>query len=529
METACAEERVQVTGRGSRGAASLRMLLFLILAAVLAAFIMVQQRGSGAYVAEFSATDAQEVRHFVSGLMLADYVRSGAPSLSAFAQDYGLRFPALDPWAAPPLFYVVEGAWLSALMPTTPAVLLLPAFMSALLVVGAAWTAGRAMGVLPGVAVGAVLIALPALREATIVIGLQLPLALLAFAAALAFASYLQHGRRRDAVAFTVAATAAVLTDRAGLALVAVPPLALALGGRLGLGRRPSFWVSLGLVTLVAGGWLHLSGGPGTALPDLAEAERRAGDIRGSIGGALLILAGMGALFAAVRSWRQDAGAAPMIALAAMGLAFFLLSPAAPDASGLLPLLAPVAVLAAYGATGLLGLVTSGWPTLSGLLVAFVLLFAALPAMLETVHKPALGLDEAAQTLLARDMVQPVVLVEAEAKGEGALIAAMAQHDRRQRSFVLRASGAALAGAASSPAMLMTRLDDLGASFLVIGPLAAQGTPSVLATVVEAYPDRFLLLGTYGSVGVRLYAVSGNGAQKIEPAEMKSRLEAAGS
>lgn len=522
-----------MSGRGSLGAASLRMLLFIILAAVLAAFIMVQQRGSGAYLAEFSVTDPHEARHFVSGLMMADFIRDRAPNFWSFADEYGVRFPVLDLRAAPPLFYLVEGAWLSVLMPTTPAVLLLPAFMSALLVVGAAWTAGRVMGLLPGLAVAAVLIAMPALREAFSVIGLELPLALLAFVAALAFGGYLGQGRRRDATTFALAATAAVLTDRAGMALVVVPPLALVLGGRLRLSGRLTFWLPLGIVALAATSWNLLAGGSvAVAFNDLAEVEGRARVVRDSIGSALVVLSGVGVVFATMRAWRGDVGAKPMAALAAMGLAFlifFLLSPVAPATSGLLPLLAPAAVLSAYGAVGLLGLITSGWPTLSGLLVAFVLLLCALPAMLETVHKPTLGLDEAAQTLLARDMVQPVVLVEAEVEGEGALIAAMAQHDRGRRSFVLRASGPALAGTAHSPQGLMERLDALGVSFLVIGPLPAQGASSVLATAVEAHPDRFQLLGTFGAGGVRLYAVSTNGADKMEPAEMRRRLEAAGS
>lgn len=527
----------------------MRVLAFLVFAALLTAIIVVQQRISGAYLAEFSATNADEARHFVSGLMVADHLAAGFPPLGPFVEDYALRFPALGFGSNPPLYYGLEGAWFSLLPPSTPAALLLPALLCALLVVGAAWVAARAMGPLPGLAAGAALMAAPALREATIVIGLDLPVALLAFAAALAYAGYLTHGRRRDAILFAVAAAAAMLTKASGLALAFLPPLAVLLGGRFDLLARGAFWLPAPLIALLVAPW-YLGVGEGSwAFLELLDPRAlsagiaaRAALVLDGIGSAFAVLGGIGALFAIVRGWRRVPGSAPLVAVSALAgayLVFFLFFADPADPARLLPLLPAVAILSAYGTMGLLGLITSDWATMRGLLVALVLLLAALPGLLEPVEKPGDGMDEAAQSILSRDRPQPVVMVGADAKGEGAFIAAMAQHDRLRRSYVVRGSvQPAIAVASAGPDMgaLLARLKALAVDFLALDTSkGAQAEPAArnLMAAVEAHPDRFDLVGTYsrgdGAGEVRVYALPSQGGMPVDPEEMKRRLGASDS
>lgn len=521
-----AQDMVRDDGPRSLGTAALHGLGFLILTALITVLVVVQQRAAGAYMAEFSATGPGEAGHVVTGLMVANYLSSGLSAPLAFAADYGAHFPRMVPGASPPLYYVAEGLWLSLLEPSTPAVLLLPAVLAALLVASAGWAAAHRFGALPGVAVGAVLMVLPALREATIVVGLDLPLALLMLWAGLACAAVLDRQRMRDGVLFALLAAAAILTGTAGLALLALPPLGVLATGRFGLLRRRAFWLPLALILALAGPWTFgtltmARPGAGAGLP---MAEWGAA-VMAQLGGVLMVLAAAGGVFALAGAHRGRPALPAVLALQALAVAFVLAVAPPSEPAAALPLYAPLVILAAAGGLRLIALVTSGWTTLAGLAVALVMLLAALPAVMVVVTKPALGLDAVAQTFLADASRPPVLLVVADAKGEGALVAAVAQRDRAQRSFVVPARAAFTSDAA--PDAVMARLDDRGVGYFAVAGGAAGD--AVLGEKMErvraAHPDRFRLLATFpgagGSGETRLFALlppSGGGAAPPAPA-----------
>lgn len=513
---------------------ALRGLAFLILTMLAATVMVAQQRGSGAYLAEFSTLDPAEARHFVTGLMVVDHAAAGFPAPSGFREAYALHFPVAASLGALSLFHLVEAGWIGLIGAATPAVLLLPALMAALLVVSAGWATARAAGPLPGLAVGFVLSALPAVRRATMEVGLHLPLALFALLAVLAFARYLRRGGVADAALFALAGLGAALTAPAGAVLALVPPLGVLLAGRLRLLARPLFWLPVILIAAFA--VPALLGGEGIALPPVAELTGGVEAARAVFGTLPLVLAGVGVPFAAWAGWRQRQGAEIMAAVAAAALALAALLAMggggdAPD--GLLPLLAPLCMLAAFGALRLLGLVISGWPTLSGLVVALVLLLAAMPALLEPMRKSAIGMDDAAQAFLARDGAAPVLVVAADARDEAALTAAVAQRDRAQdaraaRSFVVSAGRLPEATGAA----LLAALDGIGASALVVEATdAARAIPAnrAVAALPAAFPDRFRRVGTFpradGKGQVELYAITG-APPPADPAAAIRRLGA---
>lgn len=517
---------IEDKGRSSTSAMALRALAFLVLTMLAATVIVAQQRGSGAYLAELSANDLEEARHFVTGLMMADWASAGFPPLSAFAADHGLHFPMAAGGARFSLYYVAEGAWTGLVGATTPAALLLPALLAAVLVVSAGWAATLGAGALAGVAAGFVLCALPLLRQATIVIGLDLPLALLGLLSALAFARYARRETRGDALLFTVCGMACILTAPAGAAVLVLPPLAVVLAGRLALLRRASFWVPVAALLAAA----VFAGGRPASAASAPEALRASFAALASAAGMLpFTLAGFGALFAIRAGWRREEAGDVMAAVAALAFAW-----AAALAVGLaggpmavLPLLAPVVMLAAYGAMGLLGLLISGWTIVSGLIVAVVLLLAAMPALLQPIHKGIIGMDDAAQAFLARDAAPPVLVVAADPKGEAALVAAMAQRDRAWRSFVVPAGRLAARDAGA----FLAAIDAIGATGLVLEETSAapaQGPDAAAAAAVAAFPGRFRLVGTFpradGAGMVRLYAVDGRGPAPSDPAAAIRRL-----
>lgn len=526
----------------SLGTASLRVLAFLILTVLVTVLIVLQQRGTGAFVAEFSATHPQEADRFLSGLLVADLLTRMPADPLRFAAEFALRYPGAD-GGAPPLYGLMEGAWLALLAPSTPAALLLPALLAALLVVSAGWATARWQGPILGVAVAAVLIALPLVREATIVLSLDLPVALLAFWAALAFGRFLRTARRRWALLFAGLGAAALLTGPTALALVAVPPLAVLAGRRWELFRGAAFWWAFGPVALLGG--VMLVAQP----PAFSGLDRMAGVARGygavlwqELGPVVGILAVIGALFALARGARRRDGSSGPLALTVLALAAFAmlgLIPGAPQPLALLPLMAPALVLAGLGGMGLFGLITSGWTTVTSLIVGMILLLFAMPALLLPVRKPGIGMDNVAQAFLAREAANPLLLAAADRDGEGALVAAVAQRDRAGSSFVLRGArvfaGAGADGGALAAGDVMGRLEALEVAFIGLdtSPAAQQlARNRQLLEAITAFPDRFQLLASSprddGTGEARLYAVAGQGGKVPDRAAVLERLRRAG-
>lgn len=525
-----AQDQVRNDGPRSLGTAALRSLGFLILAALMTVLIVVQQRAAGAYMAEFSAAHPDEAGHVVTGLMMSQYLAAGFPAPLAFVADFGLHYPRVVLGLWPPFYYVLEGLWFLLLNPSTPAVLLLPAVLAALLVASTGWAAAHRLGALPGVAAGAVLMVLPALRQATIVVGLDLPLALLMLWAALAYAAYLRSARLRHGLLFGLLASVAILTKATGLALLLLPPLAVIAIGRFGLLRARAFWWPLLLVVILAGPWtigtfpMVQAARPLSAVPEAGRLAVLGGALFDQLGVVLSTLAAAGAVFAVIDGRRP--GAPPLLTvLALLCLAFALVLSFEPLAGPevLMPLYAPLLILAAAGGLRLLGLLSASWTTLAGLLVALVMLLAALPALMAEATKPVIGMDAVAQTFLADTSRPPAILVVADAQGEGALIAAVAQRDRARRSFVVPAR-AALAVPGPGPAAgaplyatsedLIVGLDRLGIGYLAIAQTTggAEGLLSrQMDAVLGAYSERFRLLGRFpradGTGETRLFAM----------------------
>src|SRR5688500_17364628 len=140
--------------RRARPAAMLPVagLAFLVLLLVVAAM----QWAGGAYRAEFSG-HPDEPAHYVTGLMIHDYIAAGFPSPPLrFAEDYYNHYPkvALGNW--PPVFYVLQAGWALIFSPAKASILLLMAVLAALVGTIIWHTMAREFGNLAGLA-GAVL------------------------------------------------------------------------------------------------------------------------------------------------------------------------------------------------------------------------------------------------------------------------------------------------------------------------------------------------------------------------------------
>jgi len=127
--------------------------------AILFAWTVLLQWGAGAYRSEFSGYP-DEPAHYVSGLMVRDYLMAGLPrNPLAFAENYYLHYPkvAIGMWG--PLLHLSEGVWMCLFTSSRTSILLMMALITAALAFTLSrvlraefgWGAGAAV-VVPGTA-----------------------------------------------------------------------------------------------------------------------------------------------------------------------------------------------------------------------------------------------------------------------------------------------------------------------------------------------------------------------------------------
>jgi 4-amino-4-deoxy-L-arabinose transferase-like glycosyltransferase len=506
-----AEAPRTIVRRRARDAAVL-LALFLVVIAV--------QARVGAFTAEL--THADEPAHFISGLVVRDYLASGFDTTPiAYVRDYYSSYPKIAIGNWPPLFYMVQGAWL-LLTPAQPAsVRLLMSLITAIL----AWlvflvlrreldTAHATFGA------GLVVLLDPVPVFAGMVM-LENLVALLAAVAVGVWVRYMDRPDTRRALAFAAAAAVAVLTKGNALFLALVPPLSIAIGRRWDLMRSRGLLIAALLVLLVAGPWLwfflrDIVSGWQQALPSptfigaaLAEYGRALLRVLG-IAGALTLALGM---WARVRP-RHPAGGAIWTAAAATIIAvvlFHVLVPAGIDSRHLIPAYPALAMFVAAGAFTL-----SGWLrarrvgamaatsiVLGSLSLAFALEALRLPG-------PSLsGYRQAAAIVLdhAGEATATTSLVVAGAAGEGSFIVEIAVRDRSRPSHTVWRGSKLLALATwagrgyrlrtDDDTAVLTLLDQAGIRYIVIDRSAGQlRHQRQFMRIMEDHPARFTRLGT---------------------------------
>ena len=220
---------------------------------------VVLQWRSGAYSAGFAGPD--EPAHYVTGLMVHDYLHHWPPaSPMRFAEDFYSHYPevAIGHW--PPLFYLMQGLWMSVTSTSRPAVLALMAVLTTLLAFATYRFVRSEYGEAAGLASGVLLICLPLVQLYSAQVMTEVPVALFCLLAALAFGRYLDTGDWRFSAAFGLLASLAILTKGTGFAVLLVV-LALVPLRRLRWLARPSFWIAPAIVIALCGLWYRFTMG----------------------------------------------------------------------------------------------------------------------------------------------------------------------------------------------------------------------------------------------------------------------------
>ncbi|MCP4347419.1 MAG: hypothetical protein GY795_18090 [Desulfobacterales bacterium] len=217
------------------------------------------QTANGAFVSEWGG-HPDEAAHYVTGLMVRDYAASlELFSPMKFAENYYIHYPkvAIGHW--PPVFYIIQAAWMLIFSHSRISIILLMAFLSTLLAGTLFLTVKKEYGYCTAILTGLLLIALPLTRKYSGMVMAEIPVALFSTWAVLCFGLFLDTEKCRWSLGFALFAVLAVLTKGNALALAMVPPLSLLFTRRFYLLSRMSFWYPALIVLALCGPWYWLT------------------------------------------------------------------------------------------------------------------------------------------------------------------------------------------------------------------------------------------------------------------------------
>src|SRR5712691_10983090 len=128
-------------------------------------FVVTLLYASGAFKTGFDH-HPDEPAHFVTGLMLRDYIVEGFPSAPmTFATDFYLHYPEVAFGHWPPVFYVLQAAWMLVFGVSRTSVLCMMLATTAVLGATLYAVVSRALGTwLAGLAAAVLLVCVPLVR-----------------------------------------------------------------------------------------------------------------------------------------------------------------------------------------------------------------------------------------------------------------------------------------------------------------------------------------------------------------------------
>jgi hypothetical protein len=508
------------------------LFLLLVFCVSFALTIGLQWRGK-AYQAEWSA-DPDEPAHYITGLMVHDYIRSGfRGSPMAFAQAYYDHYPkvAIGHW--PPMFYVLQSIWMLLFTPSRTSLLLLMAVFSALLLTVTyalvrsyfpAWMAWASLGLV------ATSYDFESSSRATMA---EIPTALFTLAALWALARYFDHPGFRTAAWFSFAALATVLTKGTGIAVAPLPLLDVAVTRRWKILRTGSFWLPTILAGVPALIWFAVAP---DALHQSVGLFGRLGirwyRIPDTFGHWLLSLGVAGATLAALGFVRRARAAFAGTERDVFWITALLFLPVivifrillgAWEAKHLITTLPLLMLFLCDGLTWMRSVLPHYRRAITAAMLA-ALGWTANHSAIAMPPKAHLGIDRVASELTASPEYRNTrFLIVSDAGGEGVFISEVAEREQRPGHTIERGSklladisflGDRYQPRFNSPAEMM-RFFDQGPDRILI----LDGVPPTVdhlakvRSMVSQYPGRWLLLGQYPRTGtpfpIEVFRLSG--------------------
>jgi hypothetical protein len=488
------------------------------------------QLWSGFFATEL-ARHPDEPAHFVSGVLVFDYLRSGFPQPPlAFGEQFHSQYPkvAIGHW--PPMFYAIQGVWYALFGADPRSLILLLAVVTALTAALLLWRTTQRHGPVIGLVVTALFLATPLVRQSTVIVGSDSLVTLFSFLAVLAYIDFMQRGRALSLGAFSLCALLGLLTKGTALPLAIFVPLAPVLARRTAVFRSRAIWVTgvviaaivtpLYALSLQTGGFgaladlLRYVAHPSTRLFVLGQFATITSVV--VFAGALLGLAALGSGRAAMAERRDDAAAALAWIIAVVG--FQLLSPITGEPRYLLPTIVALLLLFAEGLHTVRDAVSARWRQIPATLVPVSLGLIALLTLWSPMPVLITGYGNAARAIPTNGEHTVRVLISSNSQGEGAFVAERLIHDPDRTSVVLRAYhyladddwfGHTYRLKVETAAAVRELLSRDNVGFVVIddyGQPSGRAAPhhQLLHRMVAEYPKEFSLIGRFSvTVGDR--------------------------
>ena len=410
----------------------------------------------GAFAVEFGS-NADESAHYITGLMIRDYIVSiisgHFTSPLAYAENYYVHYPKVSIGMWPPLFHLTEAIWGLIVSPARVPILLLMALITASIGTSIYLVLRRRYPMAWAFAGGALFVISPLVQLSTQAVMADGLVALLDFWAMIFLIRYMERERGRDALLFGLFAGLSMATKANGVALVLLPLLAMLITWHFHPLRTRWLYYSAAIVLVLGVPWQVLSYYliyRSHGLPQTPLAYRlHLGNLYG-----LVLLGAVGWVFAAFfllglaiflfRLWRRQ----PDTTLAC-ALALFLSVWIYHSALGfgenrwILGALPPAILFVVAGFAWFERYISSHAAPVAARLISLAALAVGIFALQPWAvpRKPHLGFDQPAHFLLSNaEFSHGNFLVVSNPPGEGAFISEVAMHERRPTHIILRCS-----------------------------------------------------------------------------------------
>lgn len=399
--------------------------------------------------------ESDEPAHYITALMIRDYVAQGMPAKPlVFAKNYYLHYPRVAFGHWPPLFHIVEAAWMLVFGVSRTSVMCLVLAISALLGASLYAVVARVFGYWQACLATLLFLFIPLVQAYSGLLMADSLVALLSFWTILLWARYMEAPSWRLGISFGLLSIATILTKGNGFALALAPPLAIVLCRRWDLMKRPSLYGSVVFIVAGVAPWTLITSGlvvptfqyqltPGFVAGCSWYLWKNLVSAPGMLVSAFALVGIAAKIVGPYRRGRVEplwgAAFAQIIAV----WVFHAIVPAGMENRYLLaslPFWLMFAVAGVEWVSRRLGgmiLPARGW--MIALWAGASIVFLA--TVFEIPQKRRVGLQEVAEELTSNpEFRNSVILCSSEGSGEGPLIAEIAMREARPGHIILRAS-----------------------------------------------------------------------------------------
>ena len=510
------------------------------------------QWANGAFSSEFGAYP-DEAAHYVTGLMLRDYVSDTTwePPMT-YAENYYAHYPKVAFGHWPPVFYVIQSAWMLLFSHLRISLLFLMIFLTAMLALTVYLTVKKSFGCPAAFGAATLLLMFPIVQKYSGMIMAEIPVALFSFWAVLCFGMFLETEKTKWSAGFGICAALTILTKGNGWALGFVPMLAILFTRRFYLLKRLNFWYPAIIVIIYCGPWYGLTfnmvkNGWHNESPSLnftVNAMRFFSlEFVKIVGWGLSLLIAAGFVKKIILPFRESGAEGKWAAFGALPLSvwvFHALVPAGMEDRHLMTALPAVLMFLAAGISYVCDL-----PYFQNIAykrkAAIVILSLAIVFSYETYTFPGkawYGFGDVVRDLLSKQEFQDsVMLISSDERGEGMFISEFAMQEHRPGHILLRASkvlatsrwsGAQYELICATPDKIMNYIKKIPAEIVVIDeslPAASRlAHHNLLEETIKLYADRWELLSNYPVTrkgvlyegGIKVYHLKGHEKQRAD-------------